>query len=80
MNERKFQIRVEDSGEGLRAEQIKNIGAYNQFGRDIHEQQGSGLGLVIAQKMVDLQGGIFSVSSEPGKGLRVDITLNLDKS
>jgi signal transduction histidine kinase len=44
-------------------EQIANIGACMQFDREHYEQQGSGLGLIIAKRIVELYGGEFSVEN-----------------
>ena len=44
-------------------EQINNVGAYVQFERKMYEQQGSGLGLLIAKTLVELHGGEFLIES-----------------
>ena len=59
-----FILSVTDLGRGMSKKQIEQIGAYTQFGRDRYEQQGSGLGLSIAVKIVDLHNGDFSIISE----------------
>jgi signal transduction histidine kinase len=64
---------VTDEGRGLTPEQISSIGAFQQFDRKKHEQQGLGLGLVLVQRLVLLWSAKFSISSEPGKGTRVEI-------
>ncbi|MBS1537016.1 MAG: response regulator [Bacteroidetes bacterium] len=61
----KFILKIYNKGRGMTAEQIANIGGYQQFERKQYEQQGNGLGLVIAQKIMDLQGGTFSIESIP---------------
>src|SRR6516164_9743569 len=42
-------LTVSDQGSGFSTEQITRIGAYMQFDRRMHEQQGLGLGLTIAK-------------------------------
>ncbi len=59
-----FTLSVTDLGRGMSKKQIEQIGAYTQFERDQYEQQGSGLGLSIVVKIVDLHNGDFSIASE----------------
>jgi signal transduction histidine kinase len=64
-------ISVIDDGEGIRADDLPYI--FDRFYRADrsrkHEKQGgSGLGLSIAQRLVELHGGSISVESEPGRG------------
>jgi signal transduction histidine kinase len=40
----------------MTASQIRNLGAYLQFERQLYEQQGSGLGLAIAKHLAELYG------------------------
>lgn len=70
-----FHLFVIDQGRGMTAAQIASIGAYRQFQRKIHEQQGAGLGLIIAQRIVELQGGELTVESFVGQQTIVRITL-----
>ncbi len=61
-------IKISDEGRGMSKYQIDNIGAYQQFERDMYEQQGVGLGLVIAKRLVELHDGSFDIDSTEGKG------------
>ncbi len=72
-NDSGIMIEISDSGIGMKAEQITSIGAYMQFDRKIHEQQGSGLGLVIAKKIAELHGAVFKVESMLEQGTKVTI-------
>ncbi|MGL5510307.1 MAG: hybrid sensor histidine kinase/response regulator [Microcoleaceae cyanobacterium] len=60
-----FTIKITDQGRGMTAEQITNIGAYMQFERKLYEQQGSGLGLVVAKHIIELYDGTLTIESEP---------------
>jgi len=68
---------VTDQGRGMTPEQINQIGAFQQFDRKRYEQQGLGLGLLLVQKLTRLHGAKFEVTSEPGKGTRVQIAFPL---
>lgn len=68
-------VRIEDKGIGIDKESLDKIGAYVQFDRNINEQQGLGLGLAIAKKLVELHSGNFLMQSEPGEGTSVVISL-----
>lgn len=72
-----YEIRVIDEGRGMSGEQIANVGAYMQFDRWFYEQQGSGLGLVIAKRLTEIHGGMFEVISEPNVSTTVKIRLPL---
>ncbi len=59
---------ITDQGRGMTPEQIAHIGAYMQFGRKQQEQQGSGLGLIIAHLLTELEGGTFRIESQVDVG------------
>lgn len=67
------EICVEDCGRGMTEEQINRIGPHVQFERSQYEQQGAGLGLVIAKRMTELLGGEYVIRSEAGTGTIVTI-------
>jgi signal transduction histidine kinase len=58
--------------------QINRIGAYKQFNRFVQEQQGIGLGLIIAQRLVELHGGQVDIESAPVGGTLVMVRLPLE--
>lgn len=72
-----YKFKVQDSGRGMNKQQIESIGAYQQFDRELYEQQGAGLGLAICKKIADLFECHFAVNSELGKGTQVEIWIPL---
>ncbi len=66
---------VRDHGRGMRAEEIARVGAYMQFDRALHEQQGSGLGLGIAERIATIWGGKLEIVSPSDGGTAVTVTL-----
>lgn len=68
-------LTVVDQGRGFSADQITQVGAYMQFDRKLHEQQGLGLGLTIARRLTELHGGTLTIQSEKGAGTTVRIVL-----
>ncbi|MEX2190467.1 MAG: hybrid sensor histidine kinase/response regulator, partial [Bacteroidota bacterium] len=70
-----FTFSVTDQGRGMTAEQISQIGAFVQFERQVYEQQGQGLGLTVARRLVEIHGGTMEINSEYGKTTTVSVTL-----
>jgi signal transduction histidine kinase len=68
---------VRDEGRGMTEQEIKRVGAFQQFDRKKHEQQGLGLGLVLVQKLVVQYGAKFLLTSQPGKGSVVEISFSM---
>ncbi len=66
---------ISNHGRGMTVEQIKNIGAYMQFGREIYEQQGAGLGLSICKRLAELYGGELNINSIPDEKTIVMVSL-----
>jgi signal transduction histidine kinase len=70
-------LTVMDRGRGLTAAEIERIGAFQQFDRKKHEQQGLGLGLVLVQKIALAYGADFSITSRCGDETQVQIVFPL---
>lgn len=68
-------LTVTDQGRGFSTEHINKVGAYMQFDRKLHEQQGLGLGLDLAKRLAELHGGTLTLHSEPGTGTTVTVRL-----
>jgi GAF domain-containing protein len=71
------EISVSDTGIGIAPEdQPKIFEEFRQVGSDYaHKVEGTGLGLTLAKKFVELHGGRIWVESEVGKGSRFIFTL-----
>jgi len=65
---------VQDHGRGLSETELDKIGAFQQFNRDIHEQQGLGLGLFLVHKMARRGDINVQIKSEPGRGTKVSLS------
>jgi signal transduction histidine kinase len=71
------QISVSDTGVGIAPEdQARIFEEFRQVGSDsTHKSEGTGLGLTLAKKFVELHGGRMWVESEIGKGSTFSFTL-----
>jgi signal transduction histidine kinase len=74
------EISVRDTGIGIAPEdQPKIFEEFRQVGGDYaHKKEGTGLGLTLAKKFVELHGGTIWVESEVGKGSKFTFTLPLN--
>lgn len=73
-------IRIRDMGPGLKRQNTAcdPLQAFTQVDRDIHEQQGCGLGLTIANHFALINGGKLRLfEPEDGVGLLVEVSLPL---
>ncbi|WP_271253070.1 hybrid sensor histidine kinase/response regulator [Pseudanabaena sp. Chao 1811] len=73
----RFLLAITDQGWGMTEDQISKVGAFMQFERKLHEQQGAGLGLKIVTKLVENYGGTFSINSIYKQETTVNIELPL---
>jgi signal transduction histidine kinase len=70
-----IELAVEDSGEGLDPASVERV--FDPFWRGDASRgaNGSGLGLALAKRIVEAQGGSIDVESEPARGSRFAIML-----
>ncbi len=69
-------IAVTDTGLGLTPEQLGELfQPFNRLGRERSVQQGTGIGLVISQRLAELMGGTLRASSVAGQGSSFVLTL-----
>ena len=67
-DEGRVRIEVQDTGAGLTPEQLRSLfQPFNRLGRDA-TIEGSGIGLVLTKRLVELMGGTIGVHSTPGAG------------
>ena len=65
----RVRISVQDTGSGLRPEQLAELfQPFNRLGQEGGAQEGSGIGLVLTKRLVELMAGSIGVSSSPGIG------------
>lgn len=69
VNASKVRISVVDTGYGIEPGQIPHLFEdFNRLGRENGDIEGTGIGLSLTKRLVELMGGIIGVESTPGKG------------
>jgi CheY-like chemotaxis protein len=64
-----IRIAVMDTGAGLTPEQIAQLfQPFNRLGQEANVQEGTGIGLVVSKRLVELMGGVIGVESTVAKG------------
>jgi len=65
----RIRISISDTGSGLMPEQMDQLfQAFNRLGQDEGAEEGTGIGLVVAKRLVELMGGSIGVESIVGVG------------
>jgi len=61
---------VADSGPGIEKSRLRKLGAPFALAEDHFSKRrdGTGLGLALSKSLMEMQGGILAIASEPGKG------------
>jgi PAS domain S-box-containing protein len=64
-----LRIGIRDSGAGLTAEQMAQLfQSFNRLGKETGSEEGTGIGLVVSKRLVELMGGTIGVESTVGVG------------
>ena len=70
------QVAIADTGPGIAAEDHERIfEEFQQTDVGVDQREGTGLGLALSRRLVELHGGRIWVESEPGQGSRFVFTL-----
>jgi signal transduction histidine kinase len=70
-----FKMVFTDFGRGMSVEQISKLGDYVQFERKMYEQQGTGLGISIVKRIVEIYNGSINIESKSNQFTEVTICL-----
>ena len=69
VDEYRVQIYVKDTGLGLSVGQLQNLfQSFNRLGQEAGTTEGSGIGLVVTKRLVELMGGTIHAQSNQGIG------------
>jgi CheY-like chemotaxis protein len=65
----RIRVSIRDTGAGLSPEQLAQLfQAFNRLGQEAGGEEGTGIGLVVAKRLVELMGGEIGVESTVGLG------------
>ena len=74
----RLRVGVADTGEGLTPEKISQLfQPFNRLGQEATTEEGTGIGLVVCKRLVELMGGTIGVESRVSKGSNFWIDLEL---
>src|SRR6185369_11906359 len=66
---KRIRISVHDTGDGLTPEKLAQLfQPFNRLGQEGSSEQGTGIGLVMSKRLVELMGGEIGVESSVGEG------------
>lgn len=75
---RRARISIEDTGAGLSTEKLAQLfQPFNRLGQEDNMEEGTGIGLVVCKRLIELMGGVIGVESTVGKGSVFWIELEL---
>ena len=74
----RVRVGFRDDGPGLTAEQCTQLfQPFNRMGREATDEEGTGIGLVMTKRLIELMEGAIGVESSVGKGSEFWVELNL---
>ncbi|MFN9608806.1 MAG: response regulator [Pseudanabaena sp.] len=79
-NQTEYCLCVTDHGQGLEPVQVASFGDYMKFEKKLYIQQGAGLGLAIAKRLIELHGGRLEIESIPCELTQVKVFLPIIKT
>ena len=79
LDDGQVEIAVRDTGPGIPAEHLQTIFEEFEQSTDGKQAEGTGLGLPLSRKLVELHGGLLWVESEPGRGSTFGFTLPISR-
>ena len=77
----RLRIGISDTGLGLNTtQQEKLFKPFERIGAETTDIEGTGIGLIISKKLIEIMGGAIGVDSEPGCGSTFWVEINLAQS
>jgi PAS domain S-box-containing protein len=77
----RIRICVGDTGEGLAPEKLEQLfQPFNRLGQEANDEEGTGIGLVVCKRLIELMGGTIGVESTVGTGSVFWFELNLTRA
>jgi PAS domain S-box-containing protein len=75
----RIRVCVRDSGEGLSPDKLAQLfQPFNRLGQEANGEEGTGIGLVMTKRLIEMMGGVIGAESTVGKGsvfwIEIDLT------
>jgi len=75
----RIRVCVRDSGEGLPADKLAQLfQPFNRLGQEANAEEGTGIGLVMTKRLIEMMGGVIGAESTVGQGsvfwIEIDLT------
>jgi PAS domain S-box-containing protein len=73
-----IRVSIRDTGDGLAPEKLALLfQPFNRLGKEVGAEEGTGIGLVVAKRLVELMNGVIGVDSTVGEGTVFWVELTL---